>query len=152
MSPETWEHPQHRRPLWLAALVTTFAVPGVYVGAEAIHSLVTAGSLGGDEYTISPLFGSMIAGLMVSAFSMYIVGLPLVLALRNAGKLTLPYLCLATAGSGVAGMLALILLLNAPAHPALLAFGAGFGVLAGCVFGLVAGVRLRRARAKDFTS
>ena len=86
---------------------------------------------------------------MVSAFSMYVVGLPLVLALRNAGKLTLSYLCLATAGAGVAGMLALILLLDSPAHPALLAVGAGFGMLAGLVFALVAGVRLRPVPAED---
>jgi drug/metabolite transporter (DMT)-like permease len=148
MFPEPGEHPQHRRPLWLAALVTTFVVPAFYVGYEAAQALVTRGSLASDGRAVSPLFGIMFAGVMVTAFSMYVVGLPLVLALRREGRLTLPYVCSAAAAAGVAGVLAVVLAFDSELHPALLAFGAGFGLLAGLVFGLVAGVRLRRQPAE----
>jgi hypothetical protein len=136
--------PQHRRPLWLAALVTSVAVPiGYFLLVLAASALRNEAPGDGTARA----FGyTMMFGLPVTAGAMFLLGMPVVLMLRSMNSLRALHVCI---GAAVAGGLALSLLFAMTGgndHGLSFVWGGLVGLFAGVVFCAVAGVRWRELR------
>ena len=137
--------PQHTRPLWLAGLITAISVPLACWAAIIVIEVANGGSFFGEEVMRS-LGALMFFGLPMSFIIMFVVGYPLVLALRHFGRLSALNICAGGAAIGV--LFALIGSRFIPAgqiDPELVLFAGGAGLIAGIVFCLVAGIPFRRA-------
>lgn len=138
--------PQHARPLWLAAVLTCMVAPFV---VAALHVATVTLSVAGDSrFTsadvafvarmIALYFALTVAGVLV-------LGMPCVLWLRRRGALTLANLSVAgVAGGAVLGVVFAAFFLPSYGYP-LIVLAISGGLVAGIVFGLLAGVPLRRA-------
>lgn len=149
MSPDSFEprlERQHRRPLWLAALVTVFATPLV------VTLLLKIADPFFDEQLLSTEGGSFeefvvmfAGGVPICAVSMFVIALPLMLALRHQGWLVVPGVCVVTALAGAIGFAGVAYVsLRTRMGSDGLALGAGMGLIAGLLFSLVAGIGFRR--------
>jgi len=127
---------QHTRPLWLAAAVTVFVTP--FFG-------LPTGPLDQTWWNF---------GLPTAAFAM-LVGMPVVLFLTARGWLTWVPVCLTGAVCGALAMsvflewliwLDLRPVVTLSPDWGVAGLGALFGVAAGCIFCLTAGISWRRRR------
>jgi len=133
--------PQHRRPLWLAALATSLVVPLAYLCASALFERDPGETVADQLDETGPV--ALFAALPISAFAMYALALPLIIRWRTQGDLSFLRACAACVGAGIVAITLFCLLLQVLPSLILLAFGAGVGLGAGLVFSLVGGVRLR---------
>lgn len=150
MFPDTAEHPQHGRSLWLAAALTTLAVPILFLLAIYLTGVIGSRSLApGGEELFRAAGAVLIAGVPISAFGMYVIGMPLVLLLRRRRWLTVPAVCLAAAIAGASCFSALVFSISR-AGPDLegLTFGVCTGIGAGLVYSWLAGLRWSHKPAK----
>lgn len=142
MSPD-FPDPQHRRPLWVAALVTCLTIPTLFFFIAGYFDRDPAEPVRKNFAEQGPL--ALFAALPLTAIAMYALAMPLIVIWRNQGLLSLPRICAACIGAGVVAMTFFCLLLQATPSLVLLAFAAGVGLFAGLLFSWTAGVRLRNA-------
>jgi hypothetical protein len=133
----------HKRPLWLAVLLTSALVPLLHVGVLLVIGALKGTSINGEE--IARAMGVLI----FIAFPILVIGISLcgfliTALLKKWGRLTGFTLCLA---AGLVGTLAPIILtaFTTPFRLANLALGCFIGFVAGVVFVLVAGIPFGRA-------
>ncbi len=145
MSPDP-AHPQHRRPLWVASLVTVFATPVVVtLLLYALDPFVDEELLNPDGDVLEEFVVMLAGGIPISAFSMCVIALPLILVLRRLGWLIVPAVLAVTALAGAAGLLGAARgFFGTRMGLEGLSLGAGMGVVAGVVFSLVAAVGFGR--------
>ena len=137
--------PQHKRPLWIAAVATGAAVPVMLIGMAMILDAVFRRSL-----TLDSLLGGLaaMATLMaVGAVLMLLIALPVARWLRGLRRLSWMNLC---AAGGIAGLCvaALFFLLDYPSmYSSVFVVGLVTGIVLALVFALIAGVRPRSPRS-----
>jgi hypothetical protein len=144
MSPD-FTDPQHRRPLWVAALVTCLTIPTLFFLIAGYFDREPAEPVRKNFAEQGPL--ALFAALPLSAIAMYALAMPLIVRSRNQGVLSLLRVCAICVGAGVVVMILFCLLLQVLPSLVLLAFAAGVGLFAGLLFAWTAGVRLRIAGA-----
>lgn len=134
---------QHKRPLWLAALLTSIGAPLVYyIGALAVN-VVTGGSFYSEE-AFRALGFVMLIGLPASVAAMFILGMPFVLLLRAIGKLSALNVSLGAAAIGAVTFSMLIRVSGGtPEMLPEIGIGAFIGLLTGAIFSTIAGLRFR---------
>ena len=134
---------QHKRPLWLAALLTSIGAPLVYyIGALALN-VVTGGSFYSEE-AFRALGFVIFIGLPASVAAMFILGMPFVLLLRAVGKLSALNVSLGAAIIGaVTSSMVVRVTGGTPEMLPELGVGALIGLLAGAIFSTIAGLRFR---------
>jgi len=143
MSPDPGPE-QHRRPLWAAAFVTILITPVLYIAFEMVIAAVEHGRWGPAPGTGEIHLALLSIAIVFCSGIAFAIGLPLIVALRRAGRLQGGWICGAGVLSGLIGMCALMLLFGTLPDLEVLAFGALMGLAAGAVFALVAGVQWRR--------
>jgi hypothetical protein len=89
----------------------------------------------------------MTLGLPLNLFAMFLLGLPLALHLRAKGKLTAINVCVGAVLIGITVAGAFYLLDRPSVYVVVFPIGFGVGLLAGVVFSLLAGIRMRRVAA-----
>jgi hypothetical protein len=138
-------HPQHRRSLWLAALVTSIAVPVGYAGV--VVSIALLSGTARNHEVFGALASIVVVGTPLCMACVFLLGLPLAVYFRSRGWLAVIPACLvgATAGALVFGLL-LWRLERESAPLAVWLPGAAFGLAASVVFCAVAGVSWRLGR------
>ena len=141
---------QHRRPIWLAVLLTPWAAPIGLVLAAMLFGLFTKG-LGGLRMPEGTYF--VLAYILPAGYTaMLVLGLPYVLWLRARGALTFLPVC---AGAMIISVIVSTIYVLIRFRPTSLKIGdiliyALFGLLYGFVFCLIAGTTFRSSgRAKD---
>jgi site-specific recombinase len=149
MSPDaTPTHAQHSRPLWLAALLTPFALPIAYALIFMLGNAARGRELMSEEATRA-LSALVIFGLPISLVATFLLGLPFALLLRSKGWLNMPVVCGAAVIAGIVAFHVFMLTLGGMAKVGILeiAISGTIGLFMGIVFCLIAGVRFRRAAA-----
>jgi len=136
-------HRAHRRPFWLAALVTCIAVPTAF----ALFMLVTSaisGGMAGVKRVSELLLLPFLIGVPVSAIAMFLFAMPVLMLFRERRLLGVLTVCALTIFVGALILpVAMTLFSRGDFIWVLMPWGAGCGALAGLVFCLTAGVPWR---------
>jgi hypothetical protein len=149
MSPKaTPTHAQHSRPLWLAALLTPFALPISYALMFMVGNAARGRDLMSEEATRA-LSALVLFGLPISLVVTFLLGLPFAFVLRSKGWLNMPVVCGAASIAGIVAFRVFMLILGGMEKVGILeiAISAAIGLFMGIVFCLIAGIRFRRAAA-----
>jgi hypothetical protein len=151
MSPEGVQPYPHQRPLWFAALVTTFGAPALFIaGIYLLDPFVTADLMPGGRQAFGAIIGGLLVGIPTSAFCMYLLGLPLILFLRNHNWLTVGTVCLAaTLAGGLGAAFFLGMLFKTAPRWEGLWIGACGGLGGGIIFSIAARIGFRRMRRRE---
>ena len=132
---------QHKRPLWVAALLAWITGPVVFALYLHASEFIENGNFHASTFNFAM---TVILGLgsVISAVAMFLMGLPLALWFRRHGWLAAPLVCLTATGVGA---LALGLFFwvtdRGPPTFGLWLLGAALGAVSGIVFCVSAGLR-----------
>jgi len=134
---------QHTRPLWLACLLTSLALPLVFSGLVIAFAVINGGTVFSEELARALGF-IFLFGFPYSLGVTLLLGLPTVLLLRELRRLTALNVCAVGGMAGVVTVTIFQLVSTMNFEWAPMAFGLGLGVGAAFVFALIAGIPLRR--------
>jgi hypothetical protein len=143
MSLEGGAPPQHRRSLWLAALGTAILAPLVVALTIFVLALLNSkGRIGDVRGTLMDLGGIALGAASFSLPAMFVIGMPLIVALRRMRWLTMYPVCVAALAAGMISYCSIMFLLRGELGWWVGIAVAGIaGTIAGLIYGGLAGLR-----------
>lgn len=145
------KYQEHRRPLWLAALIAPLALP---IFASLFLTVWVVASEGTTSFSDDWRVAAGVA-LVVLPFSYgitWLIGVPVVLWLRRCGQLSVVSVCASSLVLGAATTLAMALLNSGTYSIAGAAIGAGLGLIVGIAFCIAAGITTPWSKARPAAS